>query len=106
MVDGEGPSSQGGSIRDTRSRSTPVLGRVSVGVGRTPPRSGSVRGVVGAGELLHISLLEMKALFLTLQSFQELVAVMCDNSTVVAYVNKQGRTISRSLCLLASQLLR
>ena len=62
-------------------------------------------------KLLHINLFEMKALFLVLQSFQELVAgrcvtAMCDNLTVVAYVNRQGRTISRSLCLLASQLLR
>ena len=37
LVDGEVPSSQGGLIRDTCSRSTPVLGRVSVGVGCTPP---------------------------------------------------------------------
>ena len=61
--------------------------------------------------MLHISLLEMKAMFLSLQSFQEVVAgccmtAMCDNSTVVAYVNKQGGTVSRSLCSLASQLLR
>ena len=35
LVDGAGPSSQGGSIRDTGS--TPVLGRVSVRVERTPP---------------------------------------------------------------------
>ena len=53
----------------------------------------------------------MKALFLVLQSFQELVAghhvtAMCDNSTVVAYINKQGSTASCSLCSLASQLLR
>ena len=46
-------------------------------------------------KLLHINLLEMKALFLGLQAFQEEVAghhvtVMCDNSTVVAYVNKRG----------------
>ena len=46
-----------------------------------------------------------------LQSFQELVAgrrvtVMCDNSMVVAYLNKQGGTVFRSLCSLASQLLR
>ena len=62
-------------------------------------------------KLLHISLLEMKALFLALQSFQELVAgryvtSMCDNSTVVAYVNKEAGMVSRSLCSLASQLLR
>ena len=62
-------------------------------------------------KLLHINLLEMKALFLGLQAFQEDVSghhvtVMCDNSTVVAYVNKQGGTVSRALCLLTSRLLR
>ena len=31
---------------------------------------------------------------------------MCDNSTVVAYVNKQGGTVSCFLCSLASRLLR
>ena len=51
LVDGAGPSPHGGSIRDTRSGSTPLIGRVSVGMGRTPPRSGSVQGVVGAGEV-------------------------------------------------------
>ena len=61
--------------------------------------------------LLHINLLEMKALFLGLQAFQEEVSghhvtAMCDNSTVVAYVNKQGGTVSRALCLLTSRLLR
>ena len=49
--DGAGPSPQGGSIWDTGSRPSPALGRVSVGVGHTPPRLGSVRGVVGAGEV-------------------------------------------------------
>ena len=60
---------------------------------------------------MHINLLEMKALFLALQAFQEEVTghhvtAMCDNSTVVAYVNKQGGTVSRPLCLLTSRLLR
>ena len=72
----------------------------------------NVSGVWSAQEkLLHINLLEMKALFLGLQAFQEVVAghhvtAMCDNSTVVAYVNKQWGTVSRSLCLLTSRLLR
>ena len=62
-------------------------------------------------KLLHINLLEMKALFLGLQAFQEdvishHVTAMCYNSTVVAYVNKQGGTVSCSLCLLTSRLLR
>ena len=61
-------------------------------------------------KLLHINLLEMKALFLAFPSFREdvighHVTAMCDNSTVVAYVNKQGGTVSRALCLLASRLL-
>ena len=102
----------GGSIRDTCSGSTPVFGRVFVGLGCSPPRSKRVRGVGPPQEkLLHINLLEMKALFLALQVFQEDVAghhvtAMCDNSTVVAYINKQGGTVSRPLCLLTSRLLR
>ena len=59
---------------------------------------------------LHISLLEMKALFLALQSFVDAtdhrVTAMCDNSSVVAYVNKQGGTVSDSLFSLTGQLLR
>ena len=59
----------------------------------------NVSGVWSAQEkLLHINLLEMKALFLGLQAFQEKVAghhvtAMCDNSTVVAYVNKRGHGV-------------
>ena len=46
-----------------------------------------------------------------LQAFREdvighHVTAMCNDSTVVAYVNKQGGTVSRALCLLASRLLR
>ena len=53
----------------------------------------------------------MKALFLALQAFQDTITdqrvpAMCDNSTVVAYVNKQGGTVSDSLCELRGQLLR
>ena len=59
----------------------------------------------------HINILEMKALFLALQAFRDTitdqrVTAMCDNSTVVAYVSKQGGTVSDSLCELTGQLLR
>ena len=69
-MDGAGPSSQGGSILDTSSGSTLAFGRVSVGVGPTPPQSLRVRDVVVAGEVAAINLLEMKAMFLALQSFR------------------------------------
>ena len=72
----------------------------------------SVSGVWSHQESsLHINLLELKALFLALRAFSHLVTdhrvtAMCDNSTVVAYVNKQGGTVSDSLCSLTGQLLR
>ena len=56
------------------------------------------------GEKLdHINLLEQKAVWLALQAFQDrvahqTVALMCDNPTVVAYVNKQGGMVLHSLC--------
>ena len=51
LVDGEGSPVNRGSIRDTCAGSSPVFGRVFVGVGRSPPRSKRVRGVVRPGEV-------------------------------------------------------
>ena len=51
LVDGEGPSVDGGSIRDTCSGSSPVFGRVLFGMGRSSSRSTRVRGVVQPGEV-------------------------------------------------------
>ena len=49
------------------------------------------------GKRLHINVLELKAVFLALQSFKDqcqnqTVLVATDNSTVVAYINKRGVT--------------
>ena len=52
LVDGEGSPVSGGLIRDTCSGSTPVFGRVFVGLGCSPPRSKRVRGVVRPGEVV------------------------------------------------------
>ena len=111
LVDGEGSSVDGGSIRDTCAGSSPVFGRVLFGMG-AHLLDQHVSGVWSDQEkLLHINLLEMKALFLGLQAFREdvighHVTAVYDNSTVVAYVNKQGGTVSRALCLLGSRLMR
>ena len=51
LVDGEGSSVDGGSIRDACSRSSPVFGCVLFGVGRSPPRSTRVWGVVRPGKV-------------------------------------------------------
>ena len=62
LVDGEGPSFDGGSIRDTCAGSSPVFGRVFVGVGRYLLDQNVSRVWSDQEKLLHINLLEMKAL--------------------------------------------
>lgn len=58
----------------------------------------------------HINLLELQAVFLTLQFFLEEIRgrhllVRTDNTTVVAYINHQGGTRSPSLNKVANRLL-
>ena len=50
LVDGEGSSVGGGSIRDICAGSSPVFGSVLFGMERSPSRSTRVRGVVQPGE--------------------------------------------------------
>ena len=59
---------------------------------------------------LHINHLELKVVFLALKEFQELcsnniVLVAIDNTTVVAYINKEGGMKSGSLCALLWRIL-
>ena len=60
--------------------------------------------------LLHINILEFQAVTLALQHFLphirgKVVLIATDNTTVVAYINRQGGTKSPSLCHLAYDLL-
>ena len=59
---------------------------------------------------LHINYLELKAVFLALKEFQNLcvdkmVLVATDNTTVVAYINKEGGMRSGPLCALLWRIL-
>ena len=59
---------------------------------------------------LHINRLELKAVFLSLKEFQDLcsnniVLVATDNTTVVAYINKEGGMKLGSLCALLWRIL-
>ena len=59
---------------------------------------------------LHINFLELKAVFLALKQFKALctgkvVLIATDNTTVVAYINKQGGMRSSTLCALLWRLL-
>ena len=59
---------------------------------------------------LHINVLELKAVLLALKGFQEhlqgqTVLICSDNSTVVAYLNKEGGTHSIEMCALIWKIL-
>ena len=59
---------------------------------------------------LHINYLELKAVFLALKEFQSLCTdqialVATDNTTVVAYINKEGVMRSSTLCALLWRIL-
>ena len=57
------------------------------------------------GKSLHINVLKLKAVSLALQRFKnqcqnQTMLVATDNSTVVAYINKQGGSHSAEMCAL------
>ena len=59
---------------------------------------------------LHINILELKAVFLALKSFEnqllnQNLLISTDNSSVVAYLNKQGGTHSQEMCALIWRIM-
>ena len=116
VVDGKGPPPRGDALRGARAPPPPPELRLYSDASRSEWGAHlldqSASGLWSDQETsLHINILEMKALFLALQTFQDTitnqrVTAMCDNSTVVDYLSKQGGTVSDSLCELTGQLLR
>ena len=59
--------------------------------------------------LSHINLLELRAVWLGLLAFKDIlsqsnVAIMCDNTSTIAYLKNQGGTRSQLMCDLALQV--
>ena len=111
LVDGEGSSVDGGSIRDTCSGSSPVFGRVLFGMGRSPSRSTHVQGVVRPGEVAAHQSSRNEGSFLKPSGTPRRCHRSSGDSDVRQLdgrgVRQQARgTVSRALCLLTSRLLR
>ena len=111
-MDGAGPSSRRGFRFRTPALDLLLYSDASrSGWGAHLLDHSRVRGVIGAGEVVpHLSS-RIAGYLLALPSFQEGITslrmpAMCDDSMVVAYINQQGGTVSRSLCSLASRLPR
>ena len=71
-------------------------------------RTSSTKGLSSDQEKrLHINALQLKAVSLALQRFKDhqTVLVATDNSTVVAYINKQGGTHSAEMCELLWKIM-
>ena len=111
LVDGEGPSLDGGSIRDTCAGSAPVFGHVLLGVGRSPSRSTCVRGVVRPGEVAPHQSSRNEGPLSGSSGLSRRRHRSSRDGDVRQLDGRGARqqtrgTVSRALCLLASRLLR
>ena len=111
LVDGEGPSFDRGSIRNTCSGSAPIFGRILFGVGCSPPRSTHVSGVVEPGEVVEHQSSRDEGTVLGAAGILRRHHRTSSDSDVRqldghGVLSKQGGTVSRALCSLTSRLLR
>ena len=110
VVDGGKQCAFRSTITPTKTYSADIYRRIKRRVGCSLKRAHS-RGTWSLPESkLHINHLELKAVFLALKEFQDLcsnniVLVATDNTTVVAYINKEGGMKSGSLYALLWRIL-
>ena len=97
------------TITPTKTCSADIYRRIKRRVGRSLKHTARETWSLPEGKI-HINHLELKAVFLALKAFQDLccnntVLVATDNTTVVAYINKEGGMKSGSLCALLWRIL-
>ena len=101
-------SQRGSPHAPSESRHSDFHGLINGGLGSPYTEPGSVRGMVAQRE--NITHKQFRATAVALKHWERVVIgktilVASDNSTVVAYINKQGGTVSRSLCMEAREML-
>ena len=97
-------------LRTFQAEFTIFYGRLHTEMGRSDGDSQISGTWTHTDRKLHISCLELKAVFHALQHWAQMlqghqVMIATDNSTVVSYINKQGGTHSPTLLRLTVELL-
>ena len=109
MVAGGKQCASSSTITPTKTCSADIYRRIKKKVGRSLKHT--ARGTWSLPKSkLHINFLEVKAVFLALKEFQDLclnntVLIATDNTTVVAYINKEGGMKSGPMCALLWRIL-
>ena len=106
----QGFSSCYGSTGSSTTRLLSVHRCESGGLGRPSGPSLSFRPVSVQWSKEHINVLELRAVWLALKSFRQVISgcqvlLSTDNTTVAAYLNKGGGARSRTLLFMATKLL-
>ena len=110
MVAGGKQCASRSTITPTKTCSADLYRHIKRRVGRSVKRTHCKGNLVPSRKQLHINHLELKVVFLALKEFQDLslnniVLVATDNTTVVAYINKEGGMKSGPLCALLWRIL-
>ena len=98
------------TITPNKTCSANIYRHINRRVGRSLKRAHCRRNRSLPGSKLHITYLELKAVFLPLKEFQDLcsnkiVLVATNNNIVVSYINKEGGMRSGPLCALLWRIL-
>ena len=104
LVENSFESPQRNPTRIPSDRSLPLHRLKCCGLGCSHGQKDRLRKVVrGHEKELHINVLELNAIWLGLQAFEDIlqdsnVAIMCDNVSAIAYLRNQGGTRSQQMC--------
>ena len=110
MVAGGKQCAPRSTITPSKTCSAIVYRRIKRRLGCSLKRPHHKGNVVPSRKQLHINYLELKVVFLALKEFQDIcesniVLITTDNTTVVAYINKEGGMKSGPLCALLWRIL-